>query len=187
MRAALKLFGLLLLLNQAVGAELADDRFESVEAIVAALTPVKAYANIDGIHLSIDLDIRFALGSSELLPGAERQIDALATALRSDDLLASKILLVGHTDLSGSDAHNVRLSRARANAVAERLVTTHGLPNSRLQVEGRGSRQLLDGLPETDARHRRVEVIAIPATESSDPGNGAATPAAVSGAKRIKW
>lgn len=67
--------------------------------------------------------------------------------------------VVGHTDRSGSDVHNNRLSARRAQAVADLMVAA-GIPASIIAVSGRGESQLrvqtADG--ERTPANRRVEV-----------------------------
>jgi OOP family OmpA-OmpF porin len=50
---------------------------------------------------------------------------------------ATKIVVVGHTDTSGSAAYNVRLSERRAKAVADSLVGL-GVPQTALAVDWKG-------------------------------------------------
>ncbi|PKP86355.1 MAG: OmpA family protein [Alphaproteobacteria bacterium HGW-Alphaproteobacteria-17] len=67
--------------------------------------------------------------------------------------------VVGHTDRSGSDAYNDRLSVARARVIAD-MMATSGIPAETIAVSGRGEKDLriqtLDG--ERTPENRRVEV-----------------------------
>ena len=69
--------------------------------------------------------------------------------------------VTGHTDRSGSDAYNDRLSMRRADAVANRLGTA-GIERGALSVAGRGETepkvQTPDG--ERNPTNRRVEIVA---------------------------
>ncbi|MGI1664129.1 OmpA family protein [Palleronia sp. KMU-117] len=109
-------------------------------------------------------DLVFATGSSELGPGPFASLDALADWLT--DRPEVTVVLVGHTDASGSLDQNVALSRARARAVRDRLISAYGIAADRLGAEGVG--YLAPRAPnDTDAGrqlNRRVEVI-LPATE----------------------
>jgi len=71
----------------------------------------------------------------------------------------SGLTVTGHTDRSGSDAYNDRLSVSRANAVAQ-MLSDMGLSSGQLDVSGRGESEpkvpTLDG--ERNPTNRRVEV-----------------------------
>lgn len=109
-------------------------------------------------------DLVFAPGSAGLGPGPFASLQALAAWLGARPDAA--VILVGHTDAAGSLEQNVALSRARAQAVRERLVETHGIEPGRLEAQGVG--YLAPRAPndtETGRQlNRRVEVI-LPATE----------------------
>lgn len=51
---------------------------------------------------------------------------------------ASRFVITGHADTTGTDAYNIALSRRRAQAVADWL-TAHGVPAARIEVLGAGS------------------------------------------------
>jgi outer membrane protein OmpA-like peptidoglycan-associated protein len=72
---------------------------------------------------------------------------------------AHKIAITGHTDATGSDTWNIKVSRDRAQAVADQLVA-RGVPAERLIVDGLGA-----SLPIADnetvpgrERNRRIEI-----------------------------
>ena len=54
---------------------------------------------------------------------------------------ATQVVVIGHTDSSGSPAYNVRLSERRAKAVADQLVGM-GVNQGALQVDWKGESQL---------------------------------------------
>ena len=60
----------------------------------------------------------------------------MADALRGEPNLRAEI--AGHTDSSGEDAYNLRLSEQRAEAVKAYLVS-RGVPAAAIATEGRGS------------------------------------------------
>lgn len=79
-----------------------------------------------------------------------------------DDLItrsAPEIIVVGHTDLVGSDEYNDELSLERAKDVQSILIAT-GIPANLISISGRGKRdpavQTADGVSEP--RNRRVEI-----------------------------
>jgi outer membrane protein OmpA-like peptidoglycan-associated protein len=79
----------------------------------------------------------FAFGRAELLPGADGILDPLASQARSSGSLVS---ITGYSSPDGgSSAYNIALSKARAMAVRNRLITL-GVPASQIvQTVGLGT------------------------------------------------
>lgn len=107
-------------------------------------------------------DASFATASSTLSPQFRGFLQQLANALLTYPALATKV--VGHTDSTGDDALNVRLSEARAQATINHLVSL-GVPQSRLLSEGKGSSEPIasNDTPEGRASNRRVDLLIIEA------------------------
>jgi OOP family OmpA-OmpF porin len=74
-----------------------------------------------------------------------------------------RLALVGHTDTVGSLTDNISLSRRRAEAVRDWLVTTYGLDPKRFVAEGVGFLAPRDSnlRPEGRRRNRRVEAVLL--------------------------
>jgi len=112
-------------------------------------------------------DVLFAFDSARLTAKAEAALRR--TAELAAQAGSGRITVVGHTDAVGEDAYNLALSRRRAEAVAQWLAASGGVPADRLRAEGRGEAEpaapnaTTDGQddPEGRARNRRV-VVAIP-------------------------
>jgi iron complex outermembrane receptor protein len=72
----------------------------------------------------------------------------------------TQLTVTGHTDTVGSDAYNLRLSRRRAESVAERL-EKDGIPSTEIEIVAKGKRDLLvptgDGVKEP--QNRRVQIV----------------------------
>lgn len=70
------------------------------------------------------------------------------------------VRISGHTDTTGDEAHNLTLSRKRADGVAGYLVD-HGVARSRVTTYGLGSAQPLgpNDTEETRKKNRRVELL----------------------------
>ena len=79
--------------------------------------------------------ILFATDSDRLRPESTPALSEILTAL--NDHADLKILIEGHTDNVGDDAHNQALSERRAQAVAGYLVQ-QGIASARLSAAGKG-------------------------------------------------
>jgi outer membrane protein OmpA-like peptidoglycan-associated protein len=99
----------------------------------------------------------FLEGSDELTGDSRAELDRVLAELKQRPL--PDIMVIGHTDTVGTSEYNDELSRARAERMREVLVGI-GLPRDRIQVAGRGERELMlptaDNVPEP--RNRRVEI-----------------------------
>ncbi|SMG57067.1 OmpA family protein [Paraburkholderia susongensis] len=101
--------------------------------------------------------VNFDLDKSTLRADAKPVLDRMATLLKTH--ADWKIEVAGHTDSTGEDAHNMKLSQDRADAVAQYLKSA-GV-TSTLTSKGYGSTQPL--VPNTTdalrAQNRRVELV----------------------------
>lgn len=98
--------------------------------------------------------IRFEESSARIDAASASLIDEVVTALRP--CLGSTIAITGHTDSSGPEPGNLALSRERAQAVRDALIT-RGLPRDGLRVRGMGSSLPVEGLDPADPANRRIE------------------------------
>jgi OmpA-OmpF porin, OOP family len=108
---------------------------------------------------AVALDVKFALNSATLTDEAKDTIRRLADAVKSDQLAGYRFRLEGHTDATGRPDYNLTLSRRRAEAVRDYLVTDLGIARNRLQVVGRGQEEPLDAANPTSGVNRRVQVV----------------------------
>jgi outer membrane protein OmpA-like peptidoglycan-associated protein len=76
-------------------------------------------------------DIRFAFDRTAIAPEYEKMLESLANTMRKYGHM--RVTLSGYTDAKGDDAYNLKLSQARAEAVAARLKGTGDL-NARISV-----------------------------------------------------
>jgi outer membrane protein OmpA-like peptidoglycan-associated protein len=108
----------------------------------------------------------FATGEERILPESEPLLRDIAEALRQNPTL--RISIEGHTDDTGTDAHNLELSRRRAESVRRALVEL-GIDGARLEARGFGrSRPVVPGATaEAREKNRRVELIVLPGVRSS--------------------
>ncbi len=112
--------------------------------------------------------INFTTGGAGIAADSNALLDNIATEVKACS--GTTVQIQGHTDTTGGEAANMRLSEARANAVLEALVS-RGVPVARLTPKGFGETQPLDPAqtPEAHAKNRRIHF----AVDAS-----AATPAA---------
>ena len=103
-------------------------------------------------------DVLFAVGKSDLKPGATRTLDKLIVAMKRDR--ETRVTIEGHTDSTGGRAYNIDLSKRRAAAVRSYL-TRKGITADRIVARGLGP----DFPVATNAneagrqQNRRVEVL----------------------------
>lgn len=117
--------------------------------------------NIDLIKVKIGKkvvlnNIFFETGKSVLTPGSYTELDHLLIIMKENSQM--KIEVSGHTDKTGSEALNFRLSEARAKAVVEYLVKM-GIDRSRMEFKGYGPLQPVgdNNTAAGRAKNRRVE------------------------------
>ncbi len=114
----------------------------------------------EGIIVKFDSGILFDVDQSNLKPAARTNIESLATSLKNNP--ETNILIVGHTDATGTDAYNYRLSERRAAAV-KAYAQSQGISASRLTTEGRGETEpIASNTSESGrAQNRRVEIVIV--------------------------
>ncbi|QXD16858.1 OmpA family protein [Rhodocaloribacter litoris] len=103
------------------------------------------------------LSIHFEVNQSTLLPASHQTLDALGTVLTRHPGL--RLEIAGHTDSTGPDDYNLRLSQQRAEAVRTYLIERFGIAPERLLARGYGeTRPLADNdTPTGRTLNRRVE------------------------------
>ncbi|MDX1452591.1 MAG: OmpA family protein [Oleiphilaceae bacterium] len=109
---------------------------------------------------SLSLEVYFELNSAQLSPEAVAQLTPVGEALQSNELATLNFTLEGHTDASGDEQYNLKLSEARARAVKAFFVENFQLSPERVKTEGKGESQLIEGTPPTSGIHRRVTIVA---------------------------
>ncbi len=114
----------------------------------------------EGIIVKFDSGILFDVDQSALKGAARSNIESLATSLKNNP--QTNILIVGHTDATGTDAYNYRLSERRAASVKSYAVS-QGIASSRLTTEGRGETEpISDNTSDSGkAQNRRVEIVIV--------------------------
>ncbi len=143
-----------------------DAQSKSHDETIAALaeTPLMSEPEFD--KLTFSAGALFALGSNKIKPAGQEKLAEMVEQLRG--MHYDKVMVVGHTDPTGSKPMNDKLSKRRAEAVKAYLVAK-GVDPKRIQTAGKGGAEPLpktqdcDALPRMDkivcyAPDRRVEV-----------------------------
>lgn len=114
----------------------------------------------EGIIVKFDSGILFDVNKSELKSAAMTNIQNLASSLKN--FPETNVLIIGHTDDTGSDAYNSRLSERRAESVKQ-FAISQGIPSLRLNTHGKGeSEPIADNTTEDGrSKNRRVEIVIV--------------------------
>jgi len=115
---------------------------------------------VSATSIVIKQRINFATGKASILPDSFPVLDAVAQVMR--DYPNIKVEIGGHTDNVGDETLNQRLSKSRADAVFEYLLTT-GIPATRMLTVGYGEMKPIDtnSTPAGQLNNRRVEFVIV--------------------------
>jgi OmpA-OmpF porin, OOP family len=144
-------------------AEQARRAAEAEQAKTAALTKeladLKAQQTNRGLVLTVG-DVLFATGRAEVAAGGMRSIDKLAEWLKKNP--TRNLLIEGHTDNTGAEDFNIKLSQQRAEAVRDQLVS-RGVGADRITTKGYGPKYPVVANDSASGRqqNRRVEVVVL--------------------------
>lgn len=103
----------------------------------------------------VAVPIVFDLDSAAIRPDQRARLTGICEGLRN--AAVDGFVIVGHTDASGSDAYNARLSKLRAEEVKRYMTEECGIPAERLTAIGEGESSPLAGSDPRAAENRRVE------------------------------
>lgn len=105
---------------------------------------------------AVALEIKFAVNSAVLQADAYRNLRQMAQAMNSDALRGCTFAVEGHTDASGNQNYNVKLSKLRANSVKNFLMSMD-ISSTRLKTAGKGSQEPLNPKNKFAPENRRVQ------------------------------
>ncbi|WP_277085765.1 OmpA family protein [Porphyromonas catoniae] len=113
------------------------------------------------IRVTFDSGILFATNSSTLSSTSQNSLRSFAANLKANS--QTDMLIIGHTDNTGSDRINDPLSLNRASSVRS-FLSAQGVDSSRMRVDGKGSHEPIADNSTASGRkeNRRVEVYIIP-------------------------
>ncbi|HMA16806.1 MAG TPA: OmpA family protein, partial [Thermoanaerobaculia bacterium] len=104
-------------------------------------------------------EIYFDAGSARLTNIAKAILDGVALRMKND--LNSTAVISGYSDNVGSEESNLDISRRRAEAAREYLVTRHGIDPARITTVGKGSAEPAydNSTAEGRAKNRRALIV----------------------------
>ena len=114
----------------------------------------------EGIIVNFSSGILFDTDKADVKSAAQTNLQKLAASMQNNP--ETNILIVGHTDNTGSDAHNMELSIRRAEAV-KAVIAANNVNGSRLTVQGKGETEPIGDNNTVDGRsqNRRVEIVIV--------------------------
>ena len=130
-------------------------------------------SSLDDYDVQETVAVTFKVNSAILSPEAKQQLDDLAA--KTNGAKAFMIEVSGHTDSTGSDAKNFRLSQERAEAVVQYLAVQHKIPLRRFVTPmGYGKTDAVadNSTAAGRSQNRRVEVKMIVNRGLNQPGTG---------------
>jgi Outer membrane protein and related peptidoglycan-associated (lipo)proteins len=114
----------------------------------------------EGILVKFDSGILFDIDKADLKPAAQSNLHKLSASLQSNP--QTNIMIIGHTDNTGSDDHNMDLSIRRAESVRSFLMADN-ISRSRLTTMGKGPTEPIadNNTVAGRAQNRRVEIVIV--------------------------
>lgn len=122
----------------------------------------------EGIAVTFASGLLYEFDSDVIRGDAARNLRALAESL--EKYPDTDLLIVGHTDATGSDQYNQGLSQRRATS-ASNFLTGEGVAPGRLRAVGRGETEPIaeNGTEGGRALNRRVEVAIYASAKARNP------------------
>ncbi len=142
----------------ATGAVIGRKMDKQAEEIQNTVSGAKVYRVGEGIIVEFNDKILFGFDKSDLNAGAKGNIDKLITVLTKYP--DTNIEIQGHTDNTGTDSYNMSLSKRRASAVSNYLISK-GISSRRTTTKGYGESapNYSNDTEETRSQNRRVEFL----------------------------
>lgn len=132
---------------------------QPLQPLVSESTPQKVVFGALAPELQVNVNIRFAFDSAALSDDQKPVLAQLCKVMKASDINLFRI--VGHTDSSGSDEYNEKLSNLRAQEVQRYFVNDCGIAANRLEAIGLGERFLSNKGDPKAPENRRVEFQAL--------------------------
>lgn len=127
-------------------------------AQIQALLAEGFVQSAEGWEFSASEKLLFGSDEATLVPEARLAVSRISRLLV--DLAVPGVRVDGHTDSTGSDAHNEQLSRRRAQAVADVMVVA-GMPALRVQVRALAARFPIASNQTAEGRSQNRRVVLV--------------------------
>lgn len=114
----------------------------------------------ESILVTFDSGIMFDVDSYALKASTKANLDKMAETMKEYE--KTEIVVMGHTDSTGSDEHNQKLSENRAASVS-RFLQQNGITATRLTTKGFGEQKPVasNDNPSGREQNRRVEIAIV--------------------------
>ncbi|MFJ1490190.1 OmpA family protein [Capnocytophaga canis] len=117
----------------------------------------------DGIIVTFDENsgVYFDTNKSDVNVASQETLNKLVDVLK--EYVETNVIIIGHTDSSGSDTYNMKLSEKRAKSVTDYFIK-QGLKSDRFTTKWFGEEQPThdNSTAEGRAKNRRVNVVIVP-------------------------
>lgn len=135
-----------------------EANLKDARASIAKIASVKD--DDRGMVITLQGEVLFKTGKSDLKPAAMAKLDEIAEALKNKE---QPITVYGYTDNVGTADNNMALSQRRADSVRTYLISK-GIPQDLIKAEGKGEESpVADNTSiEGRAQNRRVEIVVSP-------------------------
>ncbi len=119
-------------------------------------TPKGERVGPQGCTCDVIRQVNFGTDSAELTAADKKMLDELAETMTKLKFVSGAV--IGHTDSTGADSYNQKLSERRAQAVADYLAAK-GIGGGRLAVSGAGESQPIGDNKTKDGRAQNRRVV----------------------------
>lgn len=119
---------------------------------------VNAYGCQEKEKAEVRLNLVFPAGKSVITSDQKGQVEEVAQFMKQN--ASTKVTIEGHTDNTGSEALNKKLSKLRAEAVRQSLIKDFGIAADRVKSEGYGSAKPIDSNDTAEGRQKNRRVMA---------------------------
>lgn len=124
----------------------------------------------EGIIVKFDSGLLFGSGSADLQTAAQNNLQNLASSLQQN--MATNVIIIGHSDNTGTSQQNMDISLKRSQAVKTYLASK-GVDVTRITTLGKGETEPIadNSTEEGRAQNRRVEVVIVANAQMKSQAN----------------